>query len=121
VSALGYARRWHAEGEVPRKERNEKGRMAWPARFTLMAVTPEQCLPSDVPLFASGWRPASELPPVELRDGLIQSVRVLVWVEGHGQAFGCYRPATGWSAEGFSGRGWNVSHWCELATPEGAK
>lgn len=47
-----WMRRWAYDGETPKKERKENGRMAWPLRFKLMAVTAHKVLPDDVPLFA---------------------------------------------------------------------
>lgn len=52
VKVLGYARAWHAAGEVPKKERNENGRWAWPARFKFYALTEKQVSSTDVPLIA---------------------------------------------------------------------
>lgn len=49
---LAWARRWHANGETPAKERNDKGRLVWPLRFKLLAVTPHQCCRDDVPPYA---------------------------------------------------------------------
>lgn len=49
---IAWARRWHADGITPYKERNEKGRLVWPVRFKFLAVTPGQCLADDVPLYS---------------------------------------------------------------------
>jgi hypothetical protein len=44
-------RRWAYDGETPVKERKENGRMAWPVRFKMHAVTVNRVFPDDVPLF----------------------------------------------------------------------
>ena len=51
IKPMGWARRWYVDGEVPKKEPNENGRLAWPTRFLLRPVTDHQCLPTDVPLY----------------------------------------------------------------------
>lgn len=50
AGVLGYARKWHADGEVPAKVKNENGRMAWPTKFKFLAVTPNRVFPTDVAL-----------------------------------------------------------------------
>lgn len=51
-----YMRRWAFEGEVPKKELNERGRPAWPARFLLLPVTIEKIRTDDVPLYPKEGR-----------------------------------------------------------------
>lgn len=46
-----WARRWYIDGEVPKKERNEKGRMAWPRKFIFKEVTKHKVFSDDVPLY----------------------------------------------------------------------
>ena len=48
---VAWERKWSVDGEVPKKERRENGRMAWPFKFKLMPVTKHKCLPDDVPLY----------------------------------------------------------------------
>lgn len=50
---VAWMRRWYFDGEQPKKERNENGRMAWPAKFKFLPVTPNKCFDDDVPLFAN--------------------------------------------------------------------
>lgn len=50
-SVVAWARRWLIDGETPKKERKENGRMAWPARFKLLPITTCKCLVDDVPLY----------------------------------------------------------------------
>lgn len=47
-----WMRRWAFNGEQPVKEKNNRGRMAWPKRFLFHEVTRHQCFPDDVPLYA---------------------------------------------------------------------
>lgn len=64
IAALAYARQqsaepvaweraWSRNGETPKKERNENGRMAWPKRFKFLPVTKAKILPDDFPLYAA--------------------------------------------------------------------
>ena len=50
----GFIRKWAKDGEVPTKEKNSNGRMAWPTKFKFMAVTQYQVLASDLALFTRG-------------------------------------------------------------------
>lgn len=50
---VAFARKWHIDGEVPRKEKQENGRLAWPFKFKLMPITIGKCLADDAPLFTS--------------------------------------------------------------------
>lgn len=50
-SPVAWMRAWASRGEVPHKERKENGRMAWPLRFKLLAITEGKILPDDVPLY----------------------------------------------------------------------
>lgn len=52
-----WMRRWAFDGEIPQKERNENGRMAWPFKFKLIPVSETRLLPDDVPLFSNIDRP----------------------------------------------------------------
>jgi hypothetical protein len=47
-----WMRRWAFDGVKPGKERNDKGRLVWPARFKFLPVTINQIFPDDVPLYA---------------------------------------------------------------------
>ena len=49
---VAWMRRWSFDGEAPKKERNEAGRMVWPYKFKLLPVTMMKCLSDDVPLYA---------------------------------------------------------------------
>lgn len=46
-----WARKWYLDGEIPQKEKNERGRMVWPLRFKFLPVTVHKCLEDDVPLY----------------------------------------------------------------------
>lgn len=50
---VAWARKWHMDGEVPKKIKNDKDRMAWPFKFKLHPITETKCLPDDVALFAA--------------------------------------------------------------------
>jgi hypothetical protein len=50
---IAWARRWHADGLEPQKERNANGRMAWPAKFKLYPVTHGKCCADDVALYTA--------------------------------------------------------------------
>lgn len=57
VRPVAWMRRWAFNGEAPKKERKENGRMAWPFKFKLLPVTEGKLLPDDVPLWANEKRP----------------------------------------------------------------
>lgn len=46
-----WIREWAHNGETPKKEKNENGRLAWPWKFKLLPVTQKQTLPSDLALY----------------------------------------------------------------------
>lgn len=48
---IAWMRKWYFDGEVPKKEKKENGRLAWPAKFKFLPVTVGQCFPDDVPLY----------------------------------------------------------------------
>jgi hypothetical protein len=52
-TVVGYARKWHIDGEIPAKERNDNGRMVWPRRFRFLPLTDARMLPDDVPVCAA--------------------------------------------------------------------
>jgi hypothetical protein len=85
-------------------------------------TSPErQAIDHAIGLHDCGWHDAKADPPPTALGwlGVQQSERLLLWVVGHGHAFGKYVPALGWLPEGFGGEGWVVSHWAPLTTPEG--
>ena len=49
---VAWMRQWFFDGEAPKKERNENGRLAWPAKFKFLQVTAGKVLADDVPLYA---------------------------------------------------------------------
>jgi hypothetical protein len=51
VRPRAWMRRWYFDGDEPKKERNEKGRMAYPVKFKFLPVTPSQIFADDVPLY----------------------------------------------------------------------
>lgn len=53
MKIMGYARRWHADGEVPAKVKNENGRMVWPAKFKWLSVTEHKTFNTDVGLVSA--------------------------------------------------------------------
>ena len=48
---VAYARDWFAAGEIPYKEKNENGRIAWAKKFRFKEITPNKIFVTDVPLF----------------------------------------------------------------------
>ena len=50
---VAYMRKWKFDGEEPKKERNESGKMAWPFKFKLHPVTVNRCLNDDIRLYAA--------------------------------------------------------------------
>ena len=50
---VAHARKWFIDGEEPKKERKENGRMAWPFKFKLVPVSEGKLLRDDVPLYAA--------------------------------------------------------------------
>lgn len=53
---VAWMRKWAFDGETPRKERRENGRMAWPAKYKLLPVTQNKCL-EDGPLTVLRTKP----------------------------------------------------------------
>lgn len=51
--AVAWMRRWAFDGEEPRKEKKDNGRLAWPAKFKLLPVTNSRLLDDDVPLYTN--------------------------------------------------------------------
>lgn len=49
---VAWMRKWAFDGETPKKEKNENGRWAWPAKFRMRELTRQQVFPDDVPLFS---------------------------------------------------------------------
>lgn len=56
---VAWMRKWAFDGEKPAKQRNENGRMAWPAKFKVLPITQGYCFNDDVPLYAA---PAIQQP-----------------------------------------------------------
>jgi hypothetical protein len=54
MKARAWMRRWSFDGEIPKKEKNDNGRLAWPDKFKFKEVTLHQVFIDDVPLFAAG-------------------------------------------------------------------
>ena len=50
---VAWMRKWAFDGETPAKVKNEAGRLAWPLKFKLRAVTESRCLSDDMPLFTA--------------------------------------------------------------------
>ena len=53
VRPRAWMRRWYFDGETPYKERNSRGRLAWPTKFKFLPVTPDQVMADDVALYAN--------------------------------------------------------------------
>lgn len=47
-----YARKWHVDGVEPKKELNQNGRWAWPAKFKILPITEIKFAQDDVALWA---------------------------------------------------------------------
>ncbi len=50
LPVVAFARRWFVEGETPKKQKNENGRWAWPARFKYHATTQIRVFDDDASL-----------------------------------------------------------------------
>ena len=48
----GYIRKWAYDKEVPSKEKNLRGRLAWPNKFKFLPITQHQCAKDDIALFS---------------------------------------------------------------------
>lgn len=48
---VAYMRRWHFDGEVPKKEKKANGRWAWPLKFRFHPVTTSKVFEDDIPLW----------------------------------------------------------------------
>lgn len=46
-----YQRKWDFDGEIPKKVKNENGRLAWPKKFLFLPITKYKVLEDDIPLF----------------------------------------------------------------------
>lgn len=67
---VSFIRKWAFDKEVPKKEKNAKGRWAWPQKFKFLATTPFRLIEDDVELIA---RPARK---GGVMGDLIQRLRV---------------------------------------------
>lgn len=47
---VAYIRKWAFDGEEPKKEKRENGRLAWPFKFKLIPVSQSMLLKDDIPL-----------------------------------------------------------------------
>ena len=47
---VAYIRKWAFDGEEPKKEKRENGRLAWPFKFKLIPVSQSRLLKDDIPL-----------------------------------------------------------------------
>lgn len=47
---VGWIRLWAFNKEKPKKEKNERGRLAWPTKFKFLPVTQGQCARDDLAL-----------------------------------------------------------------------
>lgn len=47
---IAWMRKWHYDGEVPAKVKNESNRWVWPQKFKFLPVTANQVFPDDIPL-----------------------------------------------------------------------
>lgn len=120
MRARAFMRRWAFDGIEPTKERNEKGRMAWPMRFRFLPITAHQIFESDVPLISNDdWIPVDEALP-EISTPLDPK---FVWVYvpdlpyGYGedkcQHLACRYDQIGWRVVG-SNTDRVVTHWRPL-------
>lgn len=50
ISPRAWMRRWKYNGEEPKKEKNENGRLAWPSKFKFLPVTESMIFKDDIPL-----------------------------------------------------------------------
>jgi hypothetical protein len=48
---VAWARKWYLDGEIPQKEKNERGRMAWPYKFKFLPVSCHKCCEDDISLY----------------------------------------------------------------------
>ena len=73
-----WMRKWAFDGDKPYKEKNANGRMAWPIRFKMLAVTKGKHFDDDVALYTT---PAA---PREIVEEAAQLLRAKNEVKNHG-------------------------------------
>ena len=69
-------RKWAFDGDKPYKEKNANGRMAWPIRFKMLAVTKDKHFDDDVALYTApvaaplrnGWVESGAMEPAEQQE-----------------------------------------------------
>lgn len=66
VQVVAWQRKWDADGEIPVKEKNGNGRMAWPLRFKFLPVTRGKCAKDDLPLVPASTLAAAQALNAEL-------------------------------------------------------
>jgi len=54
---IGYARKWHVDGEIPKKEKNENGRMVFPRKFSFMPLSERRLFKDDLPVYLKAAQP----------------------------------------------------------------
>ena len=71
-----WMRKWAFDGDKPYKEKNANGRMAWPIRFKMLAVTKDKHFDDDVALYTApvaaplrnGWVESGAMEPAEQQE-----------------------------------------------------
>ena len=71
-----WMRKWAFDGDKPYKEKNANGRMAWPIRFKMRAVTKDKHFDDDVALYTAP-APAPQREWVSLTDEEIEERWIL--------------------------------------------
>ena len=77
MNPVAWIRKWEFDGEEPRKEKRENGRLAWPAKFKLLPVTTNKCADDDVPLYTADQLREVEQQRDELLAALIYAASCL--------------------------------------------
>ena len=70
---VAWMRKWYFDGEIPRKEKNERGRMAWPNKFKFLPLSYHKCCEDDIPLYTRP-EPAIRKPMTE--EEIIEQAKV---------------------------------------------
>lgn len=71
-----WERKWHFDGVAPEKEKNEKGRLVWPAKFRFLPITKVKIFSDDVPLYRTTPPAQPVQPAAEINEQLLEALRI---------------------------------------------